>query len=337
MTLGRQSATGKGISGCVSSVSGPSYFYMEWNAEGQLKRVLLNSNEVARFTYDPLGRRVEKVAGGVTTTCTHKDEDILREVRGATTLKYIHGPGIDEPLAQEDGTGALTYYHTDGLGSIAKRTSQAGAVVRDYRYDTWGKIEAGVSEPGYSFTGREWDAEIGLYYYRARYYDPKVGRFVSEDPLGSLSFIYVGNDPVMFVDPSGLRRLSLEQIIQLVWANNLSNQPGHLIICVIWNESSFNPDAQNGSHVGLMQVGPNAAREAGFDPKDMKDPAQNIQAGSKYLQIRIRRAGGDLRKALAGYGTQATYPVEQILDCEECLLSCEGSQDPQACLERIHP
>lgn len=64
-----------------------------------------------------------------------------------------------------------------------KRTSAAGAVVHEYRYGAWGNIETGVSEPGHSFTAKEWDPEISLYTYRARYYDPKIGRFISEDPI----------------------------------------------------------------------------------------------------------------------------------------------------------
>jgi YD repeat-containing protein len=106
---------------------------MEWNAEGQLTRVLVNGNEVARFAHDPLGRRVEKAASGITTGYAYDGADILREVRGAITHKYVHGPGIDEPLAREDGTGVLTYFHTDGLGSIVKRTSQAGGIVHELR------------------------------------------------------------------------------------------------------------------------------------------------------------------------------------------------------------
>jgi len=154
----------------------------EWDAEDRLKRVLKNSVEQARFAYDPLGRRVEKVAGGVTTTYTYDGQNILREISGATTLKYVHGPGIDEPLAQEDGAGALTYFHADGLGSIVKTTNSAGAVLTTRRYDAFGNLELGATN-GYAFTGREWDPETGLYYYRARYYDPKIGRFLSEDPL----------------------------------------------------------------------------------------------------------------------------------------------------------
>ena len=167
----------------ASKVEGSDTWTYEWNAENQLKRVLLNGNEVARFAYDPIGRRVEKVAGGA-TSYLYDGEDIVREERGGATLKYIQGPGIDQPLAREDGAGALTYYHADALGSIMKRTSQAGTVVHEYRYDAWGNVEPGASEPGYAFTGREWDPEIGLFYYRARYYDPRAGRFVSQDPIG---------------------------------------------------------------------------------------------------------------------------------------------------------
>ena len=197
----------------TTKVEGTDSWAYEWNAQNQLTRVTKNSIEQARFSYDPAGRRVEKVAGGVTTSYTYDGEDILREVRGASTLKYVHGPGIDEPLAREDGSGVLTYFHTDGLGSVVKRTDQAGAVVHEYRYDAWGNIETGATEPGYAFTGREWDPETGLYYYRARYYDPKIGRFISEDPLPIEArpfeelnnYAYVANNPVNFIDPAGLQ------------------------------------------------------------------------------------------------------------------------------------
>jgi RHS repeat-associated protein len=200
-------AAGKGIPGCVLSVSDPSDFCMEWNAEDQLKRVLKNGVEQARFSYDPYGRRVEKVAGGVTTSYLYDGEDILREIRGTATFTYVHGPGVDEPLAREEGTGTLSYYHADGLGSVAKRTSQAGALVHEYRYDAWGSIEVGASEPGYAFTSREWDPETGLAYYRARYYDPRAGRFLSLDSASESTalnpYAYVNGDPVNNLDPTG--------------------------------------------------------------------------------------------------------------------------------------
>jgi RHS repeat-associated protein len=166
--------------------------------------------EVARFAYDPLGRRVEKVAGGVTTSYTCDAGRILREVRGSTTLKYVHGPAIDEALAEDDGS-SLSYLHGDGLGSIMKRANAAGTVTLTREYDAWGNPNAGAGEPGFAFTGREWDPETGLYYYRARYYDPRAGRFVSEDPSRMWSrpnlYGYVENNPVDFTDPLGLMKV----------------------------------------------------------------------------------------------------------------------------------
>jgi RHS repeat-associated protein len=150
-------------------------------------------------------------------------------------IKYIHGPGIDEPLAIEQ-KGKVYYYHADGLGSITALTNQRGWVVQRYEYDSFGNMKhhgKKVKQP-YTFTGREWDKEIGLYYYRARYYDPKVGRFISFDPIlrkmGRLiqrhscgrsfgiasfealirkpqslnPFVYVKNNPVNYGDPKGL-------------------------------------------------------------------------------------------------------------------------------------
>jgi len=184
----------------------------EWNAENQLLRVTRNGTEAARFAYDPLGRRVAKLAGGVTTSYTYDGMDILREAvddgASTTSYRYIHGPGIDEPLARIDHAGQASYYHADGLGSIVRMTSQAGDIVQSRQYDAWGNPELGADLPGYAFTGREWDPETGLYYYRARYYDPKIGRFISEDPIGfqgGVNFYGYGrNNPTNFVDPSGL-------------------------------------------------------------------------------------------------------------------------------------
>jgi len=72
-----------------------------------------------------------------------------------------------------------SYLHADALGSIVKATNAAGGVILSRQYDAWGNLEAGADESGSAFTGREWDPEPGLYYYRARYYEPRVGRFIS--------------------------------------------------------------------------------------------------------------------------------------------------------------
>jgi len=184
----------------------PHFFGIEWNAENQLKRVLQNAAEVARYKYDPLGRRVERVAGGTTTLWAYDSEDILRETVGGTATKYVHGPGIDEPLAAEDAAGVLNHVHADGLGSVVRSSNAAGAVISSRQYDAFGNLEVGATS-GYAFTGREWDAAAGLTYYRARYYQAALGRFISADQIGFLGginfYAYALNDPVIVIDPSG--------------------------------------------------------------------------------------------------------------------------------------
>lgn len=188
----------------------------EWDAENRLTRVTRNGAEVARHRYDALGRRVGKTASGVTTTYTYDGEDIVRETVGSTSRVYVHGPGIDEPLARVTDSTA-TYLHADGLGSIVNHTNSAGSVVYSRGYDAFGNLETGANEAGYAFTGREWDPETGLYYYRARYYDPTTGRFVSEDPLGFRAgpnfYAYVNNNPAVRVDPYGLEDGNLNLMV----------------------------------------------------------------------------------------------------------------------------
>jgi RHS repeat-associated protein len=196
----------------ISKTENGHVWAYEWTAENQLSRVLRDGVEVARFVYDPLGRRVAKIAGGVTTAWLYDGQGILRETvsgpAGTSTYLYIHGPGVDEPLAKKDvASGAMTYYHSDGLGSIVATTDAAGNVTSRRQYDAWGNLEVGASESGYAFTGREWDSETGLYYYRARYYDPKLAIFISEDPIGFggglNAYTYALGDPVNLFDPDG--------------------------------------------------------------------------------------------------------------------------------------
>jgi RHS repeat-associated protein len=136
--------------------------------------------------------------------------------KGRVTARYVHGLGIDEPLAVENARDAY-YYHADGLGSIVGLTNERGRVVQRYDYDSFGNMQPQwhpVKQP-YTYTGREYDPETGLYYYRARYYDPKIGRFITRDPIGFASrdvnlYAYAHNNPMNFRDPSGLRECENE-------------------------------------------------------------------------------------------------------------------------------
>jgi RHS repeat-associated protein len=193
----------------VTKVEGGHAWAYEWNAEGQLKRVTKDGAEVARYAYDPLGRRVEKVVGGVTTSFSYDGNDVHRQIVGVATFRYVHGLAMDEPLAVEDAVGALIQEHVDALGSIVKRTDSTGAVVSVRDYDAYGQLRNGPAMSGYSYTGREWDNETTLFYYRARYYESTTGRFLGEDPIdlagGINQYTYAKSNPVRWRDPLGLQ------------------------------------------------------------------------------------------------------------------------------------
>ncbi len=198
-----------------------------YDVEDRLIRVVTPSAEVT-FQYDPLGRRTEKrvirwhdedgdrepdpdeEGSPRVIHYLYDQEDILATFTdsGREVARYTHGPGIDEPLA-ELRSHRTRFYHADSLGTILALTEKHGHPVRDYRYSAFGLPEDHRGDPQpYRYTGREWDKEVDLYYYRARYYGPRLGRFLTEDPIGffgGLNFYrYVLNNPLALIDPLGL-------------------------------------------------------------------------------------------------------------------------------------
>jgi RHS repeat-associated protein len=179
----------------------------EWDAGDRLVAVKQGVNTLASFTYDGARRRATKTSAGVTRSYIYDATQVLEERPTAgVTKRFIFGPGIDQLLA-EVASGTATYSVADHLGSIARTTDASGTPSLTREYDPWGNPLQGSATGGYAFTGREWDAEAGTYYYRARYYDPKLGRFLSEDPIGLDGgvnrYAYVGSSPTTTTDPSG--------------------------------------------------------------------------------------------------------------------------------------
>ncbi|QDU59938.1 tRNA3(Ser)-specific nuclease WapA precursor [Planctomycetes bacterium Pan216] len=130
--------------------------------------------------------------------------------------RYLHGTGIDQVLAQDDGVNVEWLLH-DHLGTTKDIVDSSGAVVNHLIYDSFGNVvnqSNSLIEVRYKFTGREYDDETGLYYYRARYYDATKGGFISEDPIGFAGrdtnlTRYATNSPTMLSDPSGLWTLGI--------------------------------------------------------------------------------------------------------------------------------
>jgi RHS repeat-associated protein len=187
----------------------------EYDAEDRLVKAVRPDGSTVAFGYAPTGERAwRRDADGLTWFVTdglHVLAELDEGLRARAT--YLHGPGIDQPLAMIR-EGRPLFFHADAVGSVIALTDQQGAVAARYEYDAFGAVRrvAGDIESPFGFTGREGESALGLYYFRARYYDPALGRFLSPDSaprdlrrvLALNPYLYARNDPVNLSDPLGL-------------------------------------------------------------------------------------------------------------------------------------
>ena len=181
------------------------------------------------YKYDALGRRVQRTpSNGVSTNFIYDGQDVVKDINSdGTTVEYLNGPGIDNKIRQKGSTSSTTYYFSqDHLGSTTALTGTTGKLIERQTYDAYGN-SAGSTRTRYGFTGRERDPLTGLHYYRARFYDPEVGRFMSEDPIGFIGginvYAYVENNPVIFSDPLGLQKGCCNKTWSECWGQCIEN------------------------------------------------------------------------------------------------------------------
>ncbi|MHB8404395.1 MAG: RHS repeat-associated core domain-containing protein [Gammaproteobacteria bacterium] len=183
-----------------------------WNTRNQL--MAISGSSTASFVYDALGRRESKTINGTSTNFLYDGLNMEQELSGTTpTANYLTGANIDEVFSRST-SGATQSYLTDNLGSTLALTNSAGAISTSYSYEPYGNTTASgaSSTNALQYTGRENDGD-GLYYYRARYYNPAYGRFVSEDPIGFggglNAYAYNAGNPMNYMDPFGLWSLTV--------------------------------------------------------------------------------------------------------------------------------
>jgi RHS repeat-associated protein len=197
----------------MANASGTTTY--SWDFENRLTSAALpGSGGTVTFKYDPFGRRIFKSSSTATSIYAYDGDNLIEETNAAGTAvaRYSQGLNIDEPLAMLR-SGTTSYYQADGLGSLTSLSNASGALANTYTYDSFGNIIAstGTLTNSFRYTGREFDTETSLYYYRARYYDASAGRFTSEDPLrfdaGINFYRYVKNNAANLTDPLGLYQL----------------------------------------------------------------------------------------------------------------------------------
>ncbi|QUY44819.1 RHS repeat-associated core domain-containing protein [Acaryochloris marina] len=206
----------------------------EWDYRNRLVAVIDKDDagvetQQVEYTYDVFDRRIAKdvdnnlldVNEGIITHFVYNRSEVVFDfvdidgsIGGSEPVlaqRYLHGPGVDQVIAQESTTGNILWQLTDHLGTVRDLINSNGIVENHIIYDSYGNVlvESDTTfNSRYKFTGRELDVETGLYFYRSRYYNSSIGSFISEDPIGfnatdSNFYRYVFNSPVRFRDPSG--------------------------------------------------------------------------------------------------------------------------------------
>ena len=187
-----------------------------------------NGVTVARYGYDPFGRRLWKEVNNSKTYFLYADEGLIAEANsaGSVTMLYGYKPGstwTTDPLYLKDGT-SYYFYQNDHLGTPQKLIALNGSVVWSMKAQAFGASTVDPSSTvtnNLHFPGQYYDAETGLYQNWYRYYDPKIGRYLTEDPIGLVGdlnvYTYSGNNAVNYKDAFGLKRVKVYTIIWGVW------------------------------------------------------------------------------------------------------------------------
>ncbi|MCG5510084.1 RHS repeat-associated core domain-containing protein [Ectothiorhodospira lacustris] len=192
------------------NLTGDGIWTYTFDTDNKLKTAN-KSGYSATLAYDAEGRLRRTVLAGTTTDLAYDGVDLVAEYNSAGALlrRYVHGPGIDEPLVWYEGTTTTNkrWLYADHLGSIVGQANAAGNSMAIYSYGPYGEpnVTTGVR---FRYTGQQYLGGLNLYYYKARFYSPALGRFLQTDPIGTRDdlnlYAYVGNNPVNFSDPTGL-------------------------------------------------------------------------------------------------------------------------------------
>jgi RHS repeat-associated protein len=185
-----------------------------YDVENRLIKAVLPGGDEVAFGYAPNGERIWRRDKNGLTWFVTDGLNLFAELDENLNSKatYLHSSEIDYPLTMSRD-GQNYFYHQRALGSVAALTDSNGNISASYETDAFGNLTStdGTLLNPFIFTGREFDRDLNLYYYRARYYDPALGRFLSKDPdwgstrdpISLNRYAYVQNAPTRYRDPLG--------------------------------------------------------------------------------------------------------------------------------------
>jgi len=299
----------------------------QWDARNRL--VGISGDMSASFSHDVIGRRTSKTIAGITTQFLYDGDDVALEIGSGTTLfAYLSSMDIDDIMVRQGAT--TDYYYQDALGSVLNLGSQSGTQTGAYTYEPFGRSIAGggSTSNSYQFTGRENEGN-DLYYYRARFYSPKLHRFINEDPLrvreiDSNLYAYVNNRPTYLIDPTGNtgRRVRLDSQAQARIDDGLRTPEGE--ITEYPNAHILNNRGQQtGGRVQIDPANPNGPLKV--DPNGPPVAKRHIQKLDPILRDVLKRVG----RPLSVINSIAIHnQIRQLLknkNPNQCLLYDPGS------------
>ncbi|MBI4850605.1 MAG: RHS repeat-associated core domain-containing protein [Acidobacteria bacterium] len=194
----------------VSKTDSTGTTQYQWDHRGRLTQATLANNEQVSYKYDSINRMNSTTTNGQTTSFLYDLENIVLDINDdSSKVDYINSLGIDEKLRQFSSSTSFIYFIHNHLQSTVALTNNSGNLMERIQYEAFGQ-STGSMLTRFTYTGREQDYLTKLNYYRARWYDSQQGRFLSEDQIGMADevnlYIYVGNNPIFYIDPLGLQK-----------------------------------------------------------------------------------------------------------------------------------
>ena len=221
----------------VSKTEGSNVYTNIYNGFGQLTSSSKNSETIGAYSYKPDGLRMSKTVDGETTQFVWNGSDLFAElnVDGEIVNRYVYGTDLIKSSETSE------YYLYNAHGDVVQLTNGFGQVTKTYEYDAFGnEVNPDDSDTNpFRYCGEYFDKETGTIYLRARYYDPQTGRFSSEDPIrdGLNWYTYCNNNPIMYVDPSGLALVNIVDYARAMGGTTkiYTNKEGKQCVSVIYN------------------------------------------------------------------------------------------------------